>query len=202
MRAEPSLREVQARFYELVTAPEGVARALAARGELPADLERLIMSANALSAVDRLDIYANMYFYRILDVLRGDYPKLLAVVGDAAFHNVATDYLLACRPADPSLRNAGDRLPGFVRTHALGLERPWLADLAALERQRIEVFDARDADPLTLERLRTLAPDAFAQLSIRLIPAHALLRVEHAVEDVWQAIEERRVPATPRRAAE
>ena len=193
--SDPSLREVQSLFYELVTAPEGVAQALRDRGEASEDLARLIVSDPALPAVDRLDIYANMYFFRILDVLRGDYPKLVSQLGDAAFSDLTTDYLLACRPAHPSLRNAGDRLPGFLRDHALGRERPWLADLAGLERRRLEVFDAADAEVLTIELLRTLDPARFAALPIRLIPAHALLQVGYSVEDLWLAIEEERAPA-------
>ena len=75
------------------------------------------MADAKLSAVDRLDVYANMYFFRMLDVLRDDYAKVVAVVGDDAFHNLVTDYLVACRPAHPSLREVGARLPGFLARH-------------------------------------------------------------------------------------
>lgn len=184
-----TLREVQQRFYQLVTAPEGVRSGLRQYGLAERDLETTIRERGELSAVDRLDIYANMYFYRILDVLRGDYPKVLGVVGDAEFHNLATDYLLACPPTHPSIRNAGERLPHFLRGHRLSARWPFLADLAQLERQRIEVFDGTDAELLTLERLRALEPERFPVLSLRLLPAHAFVEASFSVDEAWRVLD-------------
>lgn len=194
MRSEvpPTLLGVQRRFYELVTAPEGVEKGLEAHGLRDSDLAQMVASDDRLSAVDRLNVYANMYFFRIRDVLRDDYPKLVAVLGDDEFHNLAVDYLLACPPTDFSIRNAGERLPDFVAQHRSSAEAPWLADLAALERQRTDVFDAPDAPLLDAEHLRTLPPEAFEHLEVRLIPAHRILEVRFPVHDLWRALEESR----------
>jgi hypothetical protein len=183
-----ALAEVQRRFYALVTAPEGVARGLES-GLAQADLEQMVRGDARLSSVERLDIYADMYFYRIRDVLREDYPKLVATVGDDEFHNLVTDYLIACPPRHFSLRNAGDRLPAFVSRHRLSATRPWLRDLAALERQRLEVFDAADAAPLTLSQLRRVAPEDFGALPLRLVPAHSWVVADFPVEEAWRAID-------------
>ncbi len=183
----PSLRGLQARFYDLVTQPGGVATALRSRGEDPAELARVIRGDEHLSAVERLDIYANMYFFRILDVLRGDYPKLLSIVGDVAFHNLVTDYLIAHRPRDPSLRNVGDRLPEYVPAHALGRERLWLAELAALERLRIEVFDGPDVEPLSLEQLKRCPPQLLGELPIQLIPSLRVQEVSWDADGAWRS---------------
>lgn len=194
MSAEPSLAELQARFYALVTAPSGVASGLAEHGLSEAELAAIIVGDERLSAVERLDIYANMYFFRILDVLRSEYAKVLALVGDTAFHNLITDYLIACPPTHFSIRNAGVELPRFLAGHALAGEQPWLPALARLERARIDLFDAADAEVLTLDRLRALDPDQFAALPLRLIPAHLLLEVEFAVDEPWLAIENEGTP--------
>lgn len=180
-----SLRDVQARFYSLVTAPQGVALGLTQESLTSQDLESDICGDERLSATERLDVYANMYFFRILDVLRDDYPRLLAVVGDGEFHNLVTDYLLACRPASFTLRNVGSRLSGFLAAHRLSADQPWLADLAQLERQRIEVFDAADSEALSLLDLQTIAPEAFADLRVQLITAHTTFEAGYAIEPVW-----------------
>ena len=93
-----------------------------------------------------------MYFFRLLDILRDDYAAVVAVLGDEPFHNLVTDYLLACPSQHPSVRNVGERLPRFIDGHALGLERRWLGELARLERARLEVFDGPDAEPLPARR--------------------------------------------------
>ena len=124
--SSPSLAAVQAIFYDLVTAPEGVASRLLER-EREGDalhLEALVRPSTKMSPAERVDVYANMYFYRILDVLRDELPRTLAAVGDGAFHNLVTDYLLDCRPAHPSLREVGARLPEYMARHSLGRSRP------------------------------------------------------------------------------
>jgi hypothetical protein len=204
----PPLAELQRRFFELVTGPEGVAKELAKRGIPERDVAAIIGGDGRASAVERLDIYANMYFFRILDVLRGDYPKLVAVVGDEAFHDLATDYLQAHPSRHPSLRFAGAALPGFLaRQLPAGqrpwlAERPWLVDLAALEWARVDVFDRGDADLLAREALATVAPEDFAAIALAPVPASALVPAAWAVEDVWRAVEDERAPEPPAPAAD
>jgi hypothetical protein len=190
-----TLAAIEELLFGLITAPEGVADGLA-RARLSArDLEAVVDGDARRSAVGRLDIYANMYFFRILDVLRADYPKLLQALGDDGFHNLATDYLLACPSRHPSIRNVGARLPQFLDGRgtltappappSFGGAPSWHADLARLEWARQDVFDAADAAPLTVEALREIAADDFARLAIALVPAHRRLELGHTVDDYW-----------------
>jgi putative DNA-binding protein len=194
-----ALRETQQLFWSLITAPEGVADGLRRMDKKSDDLQRVISGDARLDAVQRLDIYANMYFWRLLDILRGDYSAVLAAVGDDLFHNFVTDYLIACPSRHPSVRNVGERLPQFLAAQPIAAERPWLVGLARLERARIELFDGPDAEVVTLDDLRALAPDEFVSLPLPLIPSLMLLDVEAAVDDVWRAAEhaEEIVPPAP-----
>jgi hypothetical protein len=186
---ESPLHAIQALFYRLVTAPEGVGAALSADGVDPGSLAQWIVGgpegASAFSALARLEVYAEAYFHRLLDVLRTDYPKLARAVGDMAFHNLVTDYLVAHPPADPSVRNAGQHLPAYLGRHSLGVADPQLCELAHLERARREVFDAADSAALDLAALQARAPEAFATLHVQLIRAHQVLTLRPAVERRW-----------------
>jgi hypothetical protein len=191
----PSLAALQRRFFELITAPEGVGAGLRALGVPRAELEVVVEGDRRASAVERLDVYADMYFYRILDVLRGDYPKLVAATGDDAFHDLVTDYLLAHPSRHPSVRNLGAALPQYLEGHDLGGRRPWLPELAALEWARVDVFDRADAAPLSREALAGVDGDAFADLAMPMVPAHEIVKTRHAVEEIWRAIEDGAAPA-------
>lgn len=190
--SERSLARVQELFYRLVTSPEGVARALEERPEDAAALAETIHGDDALPAVERLDIYANMYFFRLFEVLTTDFPKVAAVMREAGFHNLITDYLLAHPPTRPSVRDAGLHLAAFIRTHAAARDRPWLGDLAALERARLEVFDAADSAPLDGDALGRIAPSEYAGLRLGLVRAHLVLALDDDAPRVWKAIEEGR----------
>jgi hypothetical protein len=192
----PSLAAFQERFYRLLTAPVPVARALAAVGLDRVDVEAWFAGDERLDAVERLDLYANMYFFRIRDILRDLYPRLLAVVGDDTFHDLVTDYLLACPPGHPSITRAGERFPGFIAGHGVAHQRPWLAHLAVVEWAIVELHDGPDAVPLDLETLRAAPPDALGALRLCLVPCHARVTSTHAVDRLL-AGEPTDPPATP-----
>lgn len=147
--------------------------------------------AQAPAAV-RLEVYANAYFHRLHDVLRGDYAALAAALGADAFHDLATAYLLACPPRHFSLRYAGDRLAAFLAGDEPGAaffsaRWPYAADLAALEWARVDAFDAPDDEPLTREALAALAPEAWATLPLRLRAAARLLALAWPVDRLRRA---------------
>src|SRR4029079_11977422 len=95
------------------------------------------------SAVGRLDIYSNMYFFRLLEILQGDHPALLAALGEERFHNLVTDYLQAHPSDNPSVRHVSRHLPEFL---AGGSWPEWLVELARLEQARLGCFDAPDSE--------------------------------------------------------
>jgi hypothetical protein len=182
----PTLHHTQQLFWKLITAPEGVAPGLAALSPSERSIATALVRDDArLSAVERLDIYADMYFYRIRDCLKEDFGAVCAVVGEAAFHNLVTDYLLEHPSSHFSLRYVGQHLPAFVMTHALGEQWPYLADLAALEWSILEAFDAPDAEPITPASLATIPAEGWAELRFELTPSLKLLRLEWPVHEVW-----------------
>lgn len=196
----PTLREIQVLFHRLATAPEDVPRTLATLGESAAVVERVIAGDARLSAVDRLDIYAQMYFARILEVLGEFYPTVLRAVGEGAFHDLVTDYLVACPPSHFSLGRAGDRLPSFLETHRLAADRPWLPAVAAVEAAQIDVFDAADAAPLDLAQLQALGAERFFDLPLVLVPASAVVTSRWAIDTLFEPDRAEESPA-PRETA-
>jgi hypothetical protein len=182
------LAAIERQFFSLITAPEGVAAGLAADGASAEQLAAIIQGDHRASAVERLDIYANMYFYRIRDTLAQYFPATSAALDETGFHNLITDYLLAHRSRHPSLREVGRYLPLFAAGHSLAGDRPWLGELAALEWARLDVFDRVDQSPLTRQQLQTLPPEAFATLILQPIAAHELVPSVHAIDDVWSAV--------------
>ena len=185
----PKLADTQHYLWRLITAPEGVAAGLAAMDDadpaLAARLGEIVAADTRLTAVQRLDVYANMYFFRLLDSIREDYPGVVAAVGEEEFHNLITDYLLAHPSSHWSLRYAGQHLPAFLRLHRLAGERAWLADLATLEWAILDAFDAADAPALEASALANLGADDWAVVGFTPSPSLRLLDLEWKVDEVW-----------------
>lgn len=194
------LKDLQNLLYRLITAPSGVAEGLGAEPALPpGGLAALVGGDERLSAEARVDVYADMYFYRLLEVLKEDYPATLAVLGEANFHNLITGYLLEHRPGEPSVRGAGKFLANFLRGHPLPAEAPFVADLAMLERAITDVFCAADASSLEAAEMNALQPELWGAVKMRRIPASAVLRAQWRVAEVARAVEEKRGWKSPGR---
>ena len=194
------LKDLQNLLYRLITAPSGVAEGLGAEHALPAGgLTALVEGDERLSAEARVDVYADMYFYRLLEVLKEDYPATLAVLGEANFHNLITAYLIEHRPSGPSVRGAGKFLPDFLRGHPLGAEVQFVADLAMLERAIHEVFCAADASLLEASEMNALHPELWGAAKMRRIPASVVLCAQWRAAEVVRAVEEKRAWQSPSR---
>ncbi|MDB4974854.1 MAG: hypothetical protein JWN48_3195 [Myxococcaceae bacterium] len=194
--AAPSLRALQQSFWALISAPSGVRAAVADQPQHAPLLAQIVADQRG-SSVERLDLYANMYFYRLRDNLAQDFPKLAQVLGEGTFHNLITDYLLVCPSKHPSVRNLGQQLSEFLRSHALSTERSWLADLARLEWARVDVADRADQALFTLQDLQAAAASGFAELSLRSIVAHERVPVESAVHVTWRSLQQHEAPSEP-----
>lgn len=178
MTARPSLAELQLRFHAACT------------GAAPLDSAAELVRADGIEPVSRLHVYAHAYVARIAGVLAKDFPKLRALLGDERFDELVVPYLRAHPPRHPSLREAGARLAEFLAASGDALA----ADLARLERARIEAFDGADAAPLTRDELASVDPAAFPSLALRLVPTAMLVDLATNADDVWDAIEDGRDP--------
>jgi hypothetical protein len=189
-----SLAETQRRLRELLAAPSGVAAALSlASPEERRACEALVRDAGGLSGLARLEVYANAYFARIRVVLADCFPVLAASLGGALFHDLVTAYLLSHPPRHFSIRRVGDELPDFLAREA-GAEpfrrrAPAAADLAALERARLDAFDAADSPVEGRDALAALSPERWGGLRLRFAPSLRLLRLGWPVERLWAAHE-------------
>ena len=175
----PALRALQQAFFAALAS--GAADATVGDPALVA----VVRGTDALDPTARLDVYAQMYWMRIADALREDFPRLATLVGEHAFHDLVRAYLGVAPSRHPSLSHAGDRFADFLATRAD--VPPFAADLARLEWARARVFTAADADVLLLDALRAVPPGDWSAFPLRAVPASALLDLAWPVHEAWAA---------------
>ncbi len=187
----PSLGDVQRLLYRLITAPNGVEEGLAAEKNLSLEsIGALICGDTRFSAMERVNIYANMYFHRLLDAIKEEFPAASEVLGDLNFHNLITGYLAEYPPAHPSITEASRHLAEFVSGSPLLARWPFVVDLVRLERALIEVFLGPDDKPLGFDDLRAITPERWQGLRIGAHPAVAVLECGWQVDEVLRAVEQ------------
>jgi Putative DNA-binding domain len=183
------LRRLQTSLYALITASEA-AKGVGKAGDLASEgPEALIRGDQRLSTIERVDIYANGYFYRLLECLNEEFPATLAVVGSDNFSALVRDYLLVWPPAEPSIFYAGRYLPEFISNHSLVKRWPFVADLAKLERTLLEVFHAADAPVLREECMRAIPAHQWSSVKLETHPAVQILHNKWRVTEILNAVE-------------
>jgi len=181
----PALHELQGAFWRHLAARPGDELR-----PLPPELAAYLVGTDELAADARLAIYARMYFWRLVDVLRDDHPRTASVLGEEAFRAAVRRYLERHPSEDPSVARVGHAFADFLARRLPAVAPPWAADLARLEWARREAFDAPDAAPLGLDALRTLAPEAWPGTRFGVVPALVRVVAGWPVQQAWAAADD------------
>lgn len=164
-------------------------------------IETCVMSTAPAGADERLQVYADAYRLRLVEVLGKDYPALRKLAGEPAFRRIARTYIDR-HPSDTrSVRWFGRHLAAFLRRQAAYRRRPALGEMAEFEWQQGVVFDAPNAAVISIDALSAIAPEHWAGLRFVLHPSVRRLELAWDVPQLWQALQHERRSRKPRRAA-
>ena len=173
-----SLAEIQRAISGTLMRPLGPGERM--RPEAASVARRIIKPNGRLTAFERLQIYNQQYWWRIIASFREDFRGLLAVLGERKFDRLAVAYIEKCGSTSWSLRDLGQALEGFVRKHPK-LTAPHTAlalDMVRAEWARVIAFDGPEKPPLDPFGLGG-TPD---RMRLGIQPYVTLLEVTHPVD--------------------
>ena len=75
----------------------------------------IIVAPKKMTAEDRLQVYHNDYYLRLLESLKGDYECLCHHIGDERFNALISDYLNAYPSTSYTIREVGLAFPQFLK---------------------------------------------------------------------------------------
>lgn len=189
MTAESSLRDQQ-RWFAIASTHAGDVREgaeLASRTlGRPLPIEHCLTDGPSSTAAERLAIYRDGYFARLVECLADDYPALRHCLGEQAFESLARAYIGAFPSRSPSLNAYGSRMAAFCRTRA-ETWAPFAADLARLEWALVEVIHAPSAPGLGADELSRIPADRWRTARLTPSPTLRLLDFDYPVNDYFQA---------------
>jgi hypothetical protein len=210
--ARPPLDVVQRWFQAVVTHPAGVAAGIgssAAQELVRLDrgaLENLVRGSSRLTAEERLSIYANAFYARLLECLGDSFPVVKRVLGAEVFDGFAFDYLQSYPSRSYTLDRLAESFPRFLAetrpdappadgTAAAPGFADFLIDLATLELAIAQVFDGpgSEGEPL-LAPGGLPAADRFAAARLLPVACLRLLRFSHPVNAFYSAMRARATP--------
>jgi hypothetical protein len=203
---EPRLAQVQRWMQTVIMHRGGVAEGVdspEAREHVDvtlSELEKVIRRSRSLSSADRLEIYVNAYYARLMECLDEEFAVTRYALGDELFGALAFGYLQHYPSQSYTLGQLGANFPRYLaesRLHAdaapAGVGPTWpefIVELAAYERSLYEVYDGPGTEggaALTPERLATIAPSSWDELRLIAAPSLRLERFDHPVHAYWAA---------------
>lgn len=143
-----------------------------------------------LTALDRLQIYNRMYWFRLIDCFYEDNPGLRAALGKRRFDRLAEAYLTKYPSSSFTLRNLCSRLEGFIRDEP-GRTAPLTAlaiEIARFEWAQTVAFDEPGRPVVTAEEIGATPP---GRLRLGLQPYVTLLALGYPVDDYVIAVKRR-----------
>ncbi len=149
----------------------------------------LVKGNDRLAAVERLQIYNRMYWYRLMDCIADDCPGLRTFLGEDRFWKLVTAYLTKHPSRSYTLRNLCSRLAQFIEE-----EPEWTVphtsaalDLAKFEWAQIVAFDGETLTPFDQASLAQANSD---ELRVQLQPYMTLLTTAYAVDEYILAVKQ------------
>jgi hypothetical protein len=142
-----------------------------------------IKPSRNMTSLERLEVYNQQYWYRLLDSLRDDFPGLLSVIGDYRFTELAQAYLMKYPSHSFTLCDLGERLSQFIdeeRQFFTDRDRKLVLDIVNFEWSEIKAFDAQEKASPAWDKSSTFAEtDPILELQ----PYIFILSLDYAVDD-------------------
>ncbi len=180
------LAEIEHWFQcEVVRPHEGRSKSREERDHAAAEF---VKPSSRLKAAERVEIYSDMYFERLVEVLAGDYVAVRALAGHDEFRRMARAYLREFPSRHWSLNVLGRKLPEFLAGKFRIPKKALLYDVARLESLMSIVFDAPASPVLTSMDVARVAPSDFTSARLVCIPALELASFDHAANAIVRAL--------------
>lgn len=210
MPDEPNNLDVIQRWMQaVITHPMGVEAGINsddAQSEIAVDAsqrDHVIHPSSKLSANDRIRVYADAYYGRLIDCLADEFAVLARAMGEETFNEFAFEYLQNYPSRSYTLAVLGSQFPIFLeqnrpdRDPANPDEQPavdwpdFMIGLARLEWTIAEVFDAPgvEGEPiLSVDDLKNIPPAAWADAKLEPVVCLRLLSAKYPVNAYFSAV--------------
>ncbi len=197
-RDDATLDGIERWMLTLVMHPDGVQAGLTEQQQQITDLERIVLPSHQQNVLERMSVYATMYFLRLREIMEDEYPTLRHLLGEEPFGKVVQDYLARYPSANYNLNRLSQRFPHFLLEEARDIpQREFAACVATVERAMEDVFDERLAQRISMETIFAVAEEQWGDLRLELSPALRLLTLTYPVNAYMTAVKENRQANVP-----
>jgi hypothetical protein len=205
-RPTTSLEQLQRWMQTVIMHPGGTVEAVGspeARRYIDiglGELESIVRRSRALSSAERLEIYVNAYYARLMECLDEEFAVTRYALGEELFSALAFGYLQSYPSRSYTLAQLGADFPRYLAESRLHAQQPpanaaaswpeFVIELATLERSLYEVYDGPGTErsgTFSATDVAGMQPETWANLRLVAAPCLRLFQFEHPVHQFWAA---------------
>lgn len=149
-------------------------------------IEGKIVDAPQISVHERVEIYRQGYYLRLIEILEREFSALKNLLGKEAFESLCRNYIDAHPSTYFSVRAYGRHMPSYLANQP-NID-PLHVELAQFEWAFGKVIDAPDGPQLTVEEMGQIPAEAWAELRLELHPSLRFLSLELNTPEIWRAL--------------
>lgn len=205
------LDRLQRWMQSVITHPEGVSAGIesdAARAHIDieaAEIETLVNRSRAQDSIERLRVYGNAYYARLIECMAGEFPATQTALGEEAFGGFVMGYLQVSPSTSYTLGELGRGFPDYLFNSRppREIEGPdwadFLIELATLELTYSEVFDGPGEEQMELlkaDDLLSIAPEKWGDARLQTAPSLRMLKFQFPVQEYASAVRHQQQEAT------
>lgn len=205
MNNSPHLDVLQRWMMSVIRHPEGIEAGInspEAQQEIsvpPEQVGQVILPSVDCTSVQRLTVYGNAYFARLIECLEGEFPAVRFLVGKDAFAGFVLTYLKETPPSSYTLADLGRRFPDSLNANRPPKEEgdttpdwaDFLIEVARLERLYSEVFDGPGDEgtaKLSAEALLAIPQEQLLNIRLEVTPSLKLVHLQFPVHETITAV--------------
>ncbi len=153
-----TLKNIQQWVQGVITHPEGVHKGAfeTVIENQKWSIDSIVSPSNKLTSQQRITIYHNAYFARLIECFNSEYSGLLNALGEELFNHLTGHFLQAHPSSTYTLNELGKRFPSYLETmlneNLQGNTPDWwqlfIIDMAKYERLFTEVYNGEGHERL------------------------------------------------------
>lgn len=153
-----------------------------------------VIASNTAIPQERLNVYHEAYYLRLIGILGADFPILKKLIGEDKFNEIAHQYIEAFPSNHFSARYFSRHFCKFLANYHPATETldgevgiiVWI-EMAKFEEALSNALDAKDAPYLTLEIMAAVAPELWSHMHLIPHPSLSAVSLFYNIPDIWQA---------------
>jgi hypothetical protein len=153
-------------------------------------VESIVPGSARLDAREQLQIYAFMYFARLIEVMEAEYPTVLFLVGPDRFAQLARLFLRDQPSKHYNLARLSVGFPAFLASLADDqLYSGFAHALALVERAMEDVADDPEEPAVPYEVLASIPGERWAETRLQPIAAMRILCISHPINEFMNGVQ-------------